>query len=319
MNKALTVFKKNADNLSRITAVLVIFLTLTFLSPKFGDITNLLNVLRVASLNLILATGIAMCMLVTGIDLSVGAVIALSTMIFGRYFLIGRTTAEMIFGIMGILLVSATIGAANGFTIAYLGLPPFLATFGMNQITRGYAYFLSKGEVFANFTTQFQFIGGGYLFGIPMPVILAGILLVIVGFVLNKTTLGRRIYAVGSNKEAAIYSGINVKSTLILTYTISALIAGFAGIIFISRLDTAEPNIGLDFAQNAIAAAAIGGISFKGGRGNVFGIIIGALMLTLVTNGMNLLGINANWQMGVTGLIIIIGVLIDRGYAKRKA
>lgn len=311
-------FSVNAESISRLAVVLALFIALLFISPKFGDVTNLLNVLRVASLNLILATGIALCMLVTGIDLSVGAVIALTTMIFSRYFQTDHTLAEMVLGILGILAVSAAIGSVNGFTIAYLGLPPFLATFGMNQVARGYAYFLSKGEVFANFTDTFKFLGSGYVAGIPMPVIVALVLLVIIGFTLNKTTLGRRIYAVGSNRESAVYSGIDVNKTLVMTYTLSALLAGIAGIIYISRLDTAEPNIGIDFAQNAIAAAAIGGISFKGGRGNIFGIIVGALMLTLVTNGMNLLGIDSNWQMGITGLIILVGVLIDRSYAKKK-
>ena len=318
MNILKQLVTQNIESISRLAIVVLLFTALITISPKFGDVTNLLNILRVASLNLILATGIALCMLVTGIDLSVGAVIALSTMIFGRFFQMDRTLMDMVIGILGILAVSALIGSLNGFSIAYLGLPPFLATFGMNQVARGYAYFLSKGEVFANFTDTFKFLGSGYLAGIPMPVIFALLLLIIIGFILTKTSLGRKIYAIGSNRESAVYSGIDVKKTLVMTYMISALIAGIAGILYISRLDTAEPNIGLDFAQNAIAAAAIGGISFKGGRGNIFGIIIGALLLTLVTNGMNLLGIDSNWQMGITGIIILIGVLIDRSYARKK-
>jgi ribose transport system permease protein len=311
-------FRKNIEDISRVFVLVLLFVALIIVSPQFVNVTNLLNVLRVASLNLILATGMALTMLVSGIDLSIGSVIALSTMMFGQYFQEGRTIMEMVFGIGGILVLSAFVGAINGFNVAVVGLPAFIATFAMGQVTRGYSYYLSKGIVFAKFTEVFQFIGGGYLFGIPMPVIFAGILLLAVGFMLNKTNFGRRIYAVGSNKEAARYSGINVKQTLILTYMLSALIAGFGGIIYLSRLNAAEANIGLDFPLQAISAAAIGGISFKGGKGNVFGIIVGALMLTLVTNGMNLLGIDSDWQMGITGLIIIIGVLIDRSYAKKK-
>lgn len=316
--KILDGIRNNIEDLSRVLIVVVLFVSLIILSPQFVNMTNLLNVLRVASLNLILATGMALTMLVSGIDLSIGSVIALSTMMFGQYFQEGRTIMEMILGIGGILIVSAIVGAINGLNVAYVGLPAFIATFAMSQIARGYSYYLSKGIVFAKFTEVFQFIGGGYLFGIPMPVIFAALLLIIVGFMLNKTNFGRRIYAVGSNKEAARYSGINVKQTLILTYMLSSLIAGFGGIIYLSRLNAAEANIGLDFPLQAISAAAIGGISFKGGKGNVFGIIVGALMLTLVTNGMNLLGIDSDWQMGITGLIIIIGVLIDRSYAKKK-
>lgn len=317
MKKLTEIFQKHGDGLSRLTAVLVIFLALIVISPKFGETANLLNVLRVASLNLIIATGIALCMMVSGIDLSVGAVIALTTILFGPYFQMGRSPQDMVIGILGILVLSVIIGTVNGIIIAYLGLPPFLATYGMQQITRGLAYFLTSGAVFSNFTPQFQFLGAGYLLGIPMPVLFAALLLLIVGFVLNKTTLGRKIYAVGSNKDAARYSGINVNRTLVMTYMLSGLIAGFGGIIYISRLNAAEPTIGTEFAQNAIAAAAIGGISFKGGKGNVFGIIIGALILTFVTNGMNLLGINSDWQMGVTGAIIILAVLLDRSTAKK--
>jgi ribose transport system permease protein len=316
--KAISLIQANIEDLSRVFVLLLLFLTLLILSPQFVNVTNLLNVLRVASLNLILATGMALTMLVSGIDLSIGSVIALSTMMFGQFFQLGRSIPEMIYGIAGILVISAIIGILNGVSVAYIGLPAFIATFAMSQITRGYSYYLSKGIVFAKFTEVFQFIGGGYLFGIPMPVIFAGLLLLIVGFMLNRTNLGRRIYAVGSNKQAAKYSGINVRQTLVITYMLSSLIAGFGGIIYLSRLNAAEANIGLDFPLQAISAAAIGGISFKGGKGNVFGIIIGALVLTLVTNGMNLLGIDSDWQMGFTGVIIIIGVLIDRSYIKKK-
>lgn len=311
-------FTSKAEDISRIGVVLVVFVVLTILSPKFAGLTNLSNVIRVASLNLILATGIALTMLVSGIDLSVGSVIALSTMMFGRYFQDGRTVIEMVFGILGILLVSAIVGAINGISIAHIGLPPFLATFAVSQITRGYSYYLAKGEVYSDFIPPFRFLGTGYLFSVPMPVVLALVVLVIVGLMLTKTTLGRKIYAIGSNREAALYSGINVKGILIITYIIAAFIAGFGGIVYLSRLNAAEANIGLDFAQNAIAAAAIGGISFKGGRGNIFGIILGALLLSIVTNGMNLLGIDSDWQMGLTGVIIILGVLIDRGYSMKK-
>jgi ribose transport system permease protein len=311
--------RSKPDDLSRIGVVAIVFVILTILSPKFADLTNLSNVIRVASLNLILATGIALTMLVSGIDLSVGSIIALSTIMFGRFFQNGRTVPEMIYGILGILVVSAIIGLINGLSIAHIGLPPFLATFAVSQITRGYSYFLAKGEVYSDFIAPFRFIGTGYILGVPMPVILALIVLVFIGLMLAKSTLGRKIYAVGANRDAALYSGINVKSTLVLTYVIAALIAGFGGIVFLSRLNAAEANIGMDFAQNAIAAAAIGGISFKGGRGNIFGVILGAILLSFVTNGMNLLGIDSDWQMGLTGLIILLGVLIDRGYSIKKS
>ncbi len=320
MEKLMPLIKRHSDSLSRFIAVLVLFIALLSISPTFGQLNNLLNVLRVASLNLIIATGIAMCMMVGGIDLSVGASIALTTVLFGPMFQTGRTPGEMALGIIGILVCSGVIGLMNGFCVAYLGLVPFLATYGVQQITRGLAYLITNGAVFSNFTPEFQFIGGGYVFfgNVPVPVLIATVLLIIIGFLLSKTTMGRKIMAVGSNRETANYSGIDVKLTLMMTYMLAGLITGLAGITYISRLNAAEPTIGADFAQNAIAAAAIGGISFKGGRGNVFGIIIGALILTFVTNGMTMLGIDSNWQMGATGAIIILAVLIDRNTARKK-
>ena len=314
----MSTIKRHFATISRLLVLIVMFLGLVIISPSFGTVTNILNVLRVSALTLMIATGIAVCMLVGGIDLSVGATIALTSIMFGRYFQTGRSIGEMIFGIVGILVFSAIIGAANGFCVAQLHLPPFLATYGIQQIVRGFAYLITNGKVYSNFIEPFKFIGGGSILGIHTPIIFAAILLIVMGFLLNKTTLGRRIYAVGSNRDAARYSGINVNRTLMAAYILSGVIAGFAGIVYTSRLNCAEPTIGSEFAQEAIAAAAIGGISFKGGHGNVFGIVIGALILTLITNGMTLLSIDSNWQVGATGVIIILAVLIDRNTAKQK-
>lgn len=314
----MSMIKKHADMLSRLAVLVIMFIAATIISPSFISGTNILNVLRVSSLTLMIATGIALCMLVGGIDLSVGATIALTSILFGRYFQIGRSIGEMIFGMVGILVLSAVIGAANGFCVAYLRLPPFLATYGIQQIVRGFAYLLTQGMVFSNFTETFKFIGGGSILGIHTPIIFAAILVAIVALVLTKTTMGRRLYAVGSNREAARYSGINVNGVLLGAYMLSGLIAGFAGIVYTSRLNCAEPTIGAEFAQEAIAAAAIGGISFKGGHGNILGVIIGAIVLTLITNIMTLAGIDSNWQVGATGVIIILAVLMDRNTAKKK-
>ena len=194
-----------------------------------------------------------------------------------------------------------------------------MATFGVQQIARGLAHYITKGEVISSFIPQFRVLGAGYLFGvIPYPIIIAGILLTIIGFMLNKTTMGRKIFAIGSNPASAHYSGININMTLLATYTLAGLMFGIASIVYVSRLNAAEPSIGEEFVMTAIAAAAIGGISFEGGRGNVYNIIIGALILTFITTGMNLLGINSDWQMGILGLIIILAVMIDRNTAKKK-
>ena len=218
----------------------------------------------------------------------------------------------------GKLALGAAMGAWNGLGVASRKRPPFLATYCVQQIARGLAYLLTEGLVYSNFTEEFKFIGGGYALGVPTPILFAAALLIAIGLMLKKTTLGRRIYAVGSKREGARYSGIKGKGKLLTAYTLSGLTAGIAGIVYTSRLNAAEPTIGTEFAQQAIAAAAIGGISFKGGHGNVFGVIIGAVILTLITNGMTLLGIDSNWQVGMTGAIIILSVLIDRNTAKKR-
>ena len=319
MNTTFDYVKKNIDSLSRLFTVLIIFLLLFIISPSFGTTTNILNMFRVASLNLMIATGVALTMLVGGIDLSAGASIALTTVIFAPLFLLGSGPVEMVIGILGILVLSVVIGALNGVCVAYFGIAPFLATYGVQQITRGFAFFLTMGMVYTDFTPQFRVLGAGVLYGIlPVPIIVAGLVIATIGFMLNKTTMGRRIFAVGSNPDSAHYSGINLKMTILKTYMLAGLLYGIAGVVFISRLNSAEPSIGLDFSINAIAAAAIGGISFKGGTGNVFNIIIGALILTFIATGMNLLGIHSDWQRGVMGVIIILGVMIDRSTAKKK-
>ena len=166
-------FKRNIDSFSRLFSILIIFLLLFIISPSFGNSANILNMFRVASLNLIIATGVALTMLVGGIDLSSGASIALTTIIFGPLFLEGNGLGEMALGIIGILTLSSIVGAINGLCIAYLGIAPFLATYGVQQITRGFAFFLTMGAVYTNFTPQFQVLGAGNLFGIiPVPIII---------------------------------------------------------------------------------------------------------------------------------------------------
>ena len=324
MNNSLDFVKRNIDSLSRLFSALVIFVLLLIISPTFGTSTNILNMLRVASLNIMIATGVAMTMLLGGIDLSSGASIALTTVMFGPLFQMGRSPAEMVIGIVGILVVSCMIGALNGVFIAFVGIAPFLATYGVQQITRGLAFYINQGYinqglVITNFIPPFRVLGAGFFLGIiPVPIIIAGVLLLIIGFMLHKTTLGRKIFAIGSNPFSAHYSGINLNKTILGTYMLAGFIYGIAGIVFLSRLNTAEPSIGVEFPLDAIAAAAIGGISFQGGRGNIFNIIIGALILTFITTGMNLLGIHSDWQMGVLGAIIILAVMLDRNTVKVK-
>jgi len=295
---------------SRVLALIVIVIILSVLSPGFLQINNLMNVLNQTSLNLIVACGMTITMLITGIDLSVGSILALTSVVAASYFKSG-SVPEMAFGIGLALLLGFLLGAMNGVAVHYLRLPPFLVTFGTQQIFRGMAFLYMSGSVLNDFDSKFLFIGKGKLWGIPTPVIITIVLIVVVGFILKKTVVGREFYYVGSNLSAAKYSGISVAKVTVIAFGLSGMIAALAGIVYISRLNAAEAVIGESFALQAIAAAAIGGISFKGGSGSIYGTIIGALILTIILNGMNLLGVPTQWQSFATGGLIIIAVLMD--------
>ncbi len=299
------------DRFSRLLALLLIVIILSWASPRFFVARNLLNVLNQASLNIMLAIGLTFTMLIAGIDLSVGSVLALTSVLAARFFLSGDWP-DMILGVALALGLGAGIGALNGAAVAYLRLPPFLVTFGMQQIARGFAYLYMSGIIYNNFAPNFLFLGKGDILGIPAPVALVALVLPLIALLLNKTTTGRRIYLVGANRSSARYSGISIPRTTIFAYAMSGFLAALAGLVYISRLNAAEAVIGEAFALNAIVAAAIGGVSFKGGSGSVFGTVLGALILTIIMNGMNLLRIPTQYQNLVTGVAIIVAVLLDR-------
>lgn len=306
---------KLSETFSRVMALMIIFVLLSVVCPNFLGVRNLLNILNQASLNVFIAIGMTMAMLVGGIDLSVGSVLALTSVVAARMFVNGNP-AEMALGIIIALALGLFLGAVNGTLAAYLSLPAFLVTFGMSQVARGISYLYMNGVIYNNFDEAFLILGKGKVFGIPMPILIAVAALAIMGVILKKTVAGRKIYTVGANPSMARYSGIHNNRTVVLSYAISGLFAALAGLIYISRLDAAEATIGTSFANNAIAAAAIGGISFSGGKGNVLGTVIGALILTLIQNGMNQLGITTEYQNLVTGMVIMIAVLLDRKSAK---
>jgi len=299
------------DKLSLYFALVAIFVFLAITTPAFLQPRNLLNILNQSALNMIIAIGMTLPMLLRGVDLSVGSVVALTSVLVAPLFLTGNVFL-MILGIVLALAIGLGLGAINGAAVAYLALPPFLVTFGMMQVARGLAFVHMRGSVVNRFHDRFLFIGQGNVLGIPMAVVIAAGLVIIMGFVLKKTVIGRKIYSVGSNPSAAKYSGISIQKTTIFAFAMSGMFAAIAGIVFTARLDAAEPIIGETFAPLAIAAAAIGRTSFAGGVGNVFGTAIGALILTMIMNGLNLWLLPVHFQYFATGAIIIISVLMDR-------
>ena len=294
--------------LLRLIALALIVMTLSLTSEAFLTSNNVLNVLRQTALLFLLASGLTIVILTAGLDLSVGANIGLSACLAATII---KSTGSISLALLVGMGSGFLIGLINGGLIAFLRIPPFIATYGMLWILHGVTYWFMGGETIHGFPAEFRAIGSGYLWGIPIPVFLMLSFLLVGMIFLQRTRWGQDIYSVGANREAARLSGIPVNSRLVLAYVMSGLMAGLASLIFLARLNSAEGDIGEAMTLPAIAAVLIGGTSLFGGVGTITGTLIGALILTLVLNGMNLLSINASWQPLVTGVIVIAAVYFD--------
>lgn len=285
-------------------------------APSFPTVTNLLNVARQASLLLILSSGMTAVILLGGTDLSIGAVAAISSCLAAPYFLHSASPWNMALGVVVGMGMGAVCGLLNGLMVAKVGLPPFVATFGMNQIARGAALAYMAGNITYGFRPAFRFLATGSLLGIPVLILVAAGVYFLFSFILGRTVFGRHIYAVGARPSVATFSGISVPGTILKVYVVNGLVAAFGGLVFISRLNAAEAGLGEVFPLQAIAAVAIGGASFRGGIGTVSGTVVGVLIMTVLTNAMNLLGVSTLWQTAITGAVIVLAVLLDQGLAR---
>jgi ribose transport system permease protein len=292
----------------RLGVVALMCIALTLLSDSFLTTNNILNVLRQAALLFLLASGLTLVILTAGLDLSVGANVGLSACIAGTVI---KMTGSVWIGATAGLACGTLIGLANGALVTALRLPPFIATYGMLWVVHGVTYWYMAGDTVHGFPPEFRALGSGYWLGIPIPVYLMFLFLAIGTGFAQYTTYGQQIYALGANPVSARLSGIPVRARLVLVYTLSGAMAGLASLIFLARLNSAEGDIGETLTLPAIAAVLIGGTSLFGGVGTVSGTLVGALILTLVLNGMNLLTINPNWQPLVTGVIVILAVYLD--------
>ena len=301
---------------SRFFVLILLCIALTLASPVFLTGTNALNVLRVASLLVILGIGETIVILTAGIDLSIGAVLTLSSVIAAAGI---KADVPLPLALASGLAVGAGLGFLNGLMVAVVKLPAFIATYGMLWVASGFAVVLLKGHVIYGFKEDFRFLGVGNLMGIPMPIIIMVILWIPAYLLMRRTTFGRSLYAVGANQEAARLSGIKKDRTLILAYTLSGLLAAAAGLVYVARLNASEAGIGANMLLPAIAAVVIGGTSLFGGEGGIVGTLIGALIMTIVQNGMNLLGIESVWQGVVLGALIVVAVLLDQWARKTMA
>lgn len=291
--------------------LLLIVIVLTILSPNFLTATNILNVFRQVSINALLAFGMTYVILTGGIDLSVGSILALCSALAAGFMTDGM---DPVLAVSAGLVLGALMGAANGFVIAKGKVAPFIATLATMTIFRGLTLVYTEGRPITGFSDSvaFKMIGRGYFLGVPVPVYIMLAIFLILYFVLKKTTFGRGVYAVGGNEEASRLSGLNVDRIKIGVYTISGLLSAFAGIILTSRLNSAQPTAGISYELDAIAAVVIGGTSLSGGRGRIVGTLIGALIIGVLNNGLNLLNVSSFYQQVVKGGVILLAVLLDR-------
>ena len=300
---------------SRLIALALLVTTLSVLSEYFLTWSNLINVLRQASLQFMMSAGMTIVVLTAGIDLSVGAVLGLSACISASLI----SSGHVALGIGSALLAGTTCGVINGVIVTIARIPPFIATYGMLWIAFGLGYVFMKGEVIYGLPESFRFIGAGFVGFLPVPVIVAALLLVVLHVLLHKTVLGRAIYAIGGNQDAARLSGMPVTRRLITVYGLSGLLAGLASLVVIARVNAADSGLGEDLLLPAIAAVCLGGTSLFGGVGGIMGTAVGSLILALIINGMNLLGIQTFWQGGMMGTIILFSVLVDQLGGRRRA
>jgi ribose transport system permease protein len=301
-------------------ALVAMVLAISLLSDRFLTAENGWNILRQISVNLCISIGMTLIILSGGIDLSVGAILALSGAVAAELLKNGLALSplgvELQFTVFGAIVAGLVVGGAagcfNGLVIARLRLPPFVATLGMFSIARGLTMLWTGGFPITGLGPEFGFLGTGVFQAIPMPVWISGALVGIFVVITRRTCFGRYVYAVGGNERAAVLSGLPVDRVKVAVYTLGGLLAGAAGLIVTARLDSAQPNAGLGYELDSIAAVVIGGTSLSGGRGSVFGTVLGCLIIGVLNNGLILLDVSPFWQQVVKGLVILAAVAIDR-------
>ena len=308
-NKAAVFLRENLGIIIALLVLCVLLAVLPATSSSFLSTQNVFNILRQISTNMLIACAMTMVIILGGIDLSVGSIIALSgdaaLDCVSRYQL--PIAAALIAGV----LVGLLIGVFNGFVICKTTIPPFIVTLATMNIARGLAKVYTGGSPVRVVTKTWQFIGAGYIGPVPVPVIIMIVVIVITALMMNKTKLGRHIYAVGGNTQAARFSGIKVSRVKFIVHAYAGLMAGLAGIILASRMYSGQPTAGEGAEMDAIAAVVVGGTSMAGGSGKIGGTIIGALIIGVLNNGLNLMNVNSFWQDVVKGVVILLAVLID--------
>lgn len=306
-NPIVGIVKNNVGILSVLVLLCVI---VSIATSKFLKPNNLISVLRQISINAYIALGMTLIIILGHIDLSVGAIVAMSgTLTVG--FIVTQGLPIPVAILLGILLGMAA-GMISGMIVTYFRVPAFIITMAMMNVCSGVAYVYSGGQATRINDDFFSAIGTGYLFNtIPLPVVYMIILIIVISFLLGKTKFGTYVYAIGGNREAARLSGVPIKKVEIAVFTISGVLSAFAGLVLCSRMYSGQPSVGSGYELDAIAACVLGGTSMSGGKGRISGTIFGAMVIGVISNGLNLIGVSSYWQLIVKGLIIACAVLLD--------
>lgn len=306
--------KETLDKYKSLIGLVLLCVVITFVSPAFMTLSNISNVLTQVSTNAIIAVGMTFVILTGGIDLSVGSTVAISGALAASII---KSTNNIFLAVLAAAIVGIAIGIINGLLISKGKLQAFIVTLATMTIFRGATLVFTSGTPISKLPEKFVEIGNGKLGFIPIPVVITVIVLIISIYILTQTRFGRYLYALGGNEDSARLSGINTTKIKTLVYVISGFASSIAGIIIASRIGSASPNAGTSFELDAIAAVVIGGTSLAGGEGKITGTIIGALIIGVLNNGLNLMNVSPFYQSIVKGLVILIAVLLDKKGRKK--
>ena len=312
--------KKSFKSLISEYFIFVIFIALvvvlTCLKPSFIGPTNLMNILKQASINGILAFGMMFVIVAGGFDMSVGSTVAFAGILAA---MTGQGNYPLIVPLLVAMLAGLLVGVVNGVGVAVGNLPPFIMTLGTMTAVRGLALLISNGKPVIGISQEYRAVAASTFCGIPMLAVFLAIIIVICSFVLSKTVYGRRVYACGGNLLAARVSGINTTKIRVSTFAIAGLLAGLSGFLMTSRVTIGQPTAAESYEMDAITACVVGGVSMSGGVGKPWGVVVGCLLITVITNGLDIMGVSSHWQKIVKGAIIVAAVLIDiNGKNKKK-
>ncbi len=311
--------KKSVKALISEYFIIVIFIALVVvlavLKPSFISPKNLANILKQASINGILAFGMMFVIISGGFDMSVGSTVAFTGILAA---LLGQGQYPLVIALLVALIGGLAVGITNGVGVAVGELPPFIMTLGTMTAVRGLALLISGGKPVTGITESYKAIAAGSFLGIPMLAVFWIVVILVCSFVAIKTVYGRRVYACGGNVQAARVAGINTTFIKVSTFAIAGFLAGLCGFLMTSRITIGQPTAAESYEMDAITACVVGGVSMSGGVGNPVGVIIGTLLITVISNGLDILGVSAHWQKIVKGLIIVLAVLIDvKGKSKK--